>query len=166
MSVLIALPILGILMIFQTTIVSQVQLLHGTADLLLLAVISWALHKRVQTAWHWSIIAGLMVNIASSLPLGVPVVGYGVTTGLALLLRRRVWRVPILALFTITIFGTLIMHGVSLIALSMVGNPIPIGEALNLITMPSLLLNLLLSVPVYALIGDLANWLYPGEIEV
>lgn len=166
MSVLIALPILGILMIFQTTIVSQVQLLHGTADLLLLAVISWALHERVQTAWHWSIIAGLMVNIASSLPLGVPVVGYGVTTGLALLLRRRVWRVPILALFTITIFGTLIMHGVSLIALSMVGNPIPIGEALNLITMPSLLLNLLLSVPVYALIGDLANWLYPGEIEV
>lgn len=166
MSVLIAIPILGILMIFQTTIVSQVQLLHGTADLLLLAVISWALQKRVQTAWHWSIIAGLMVNIASSLPLGVPVLGYGVTTGLALLLRRRVWRVPILALFTITIFGTLIMHGVSLIALSMVGSPIPIGEALNLITMPSLLLNLLLSVPVYALIGDLANWLYPGEIEV
>lgn len=166
MSVLIAIPILGILMIFQTTIVSQVQLLHGTADLLLLAVISWALQKRVQTAWHWSIIAGLMVNIASSLPLGVPVLGYGVTTGLALLLRRRVWRVPILALFTITIFGTLIMHSVSLIALSMVGSPIPIGEALNLITMPSLLLNLLLSVPVYALIGDLANWLYPGEIEV
>lgn len=166
MSVLIAIPILGILMIFQTTIVSQVQLLHGTADLLLLAVISWALQKRVQTAWHWSIIAGLMVNIASSLPLGVPVLGYGVTTGLALLLRRRVWRVPILALFTITIFGTLIMHSVSLIALSMVGSPIPIGEALNLITMPSLLLNLLLSIPVYALIGDLANWLYPGEIEV
>jgi hypothetical protein len=28
------------------------------------------------------------------------------------------------------------------------------------------LLNLLLAIPVYALIGDLANWLYPEELEV
>lgn len=166
MAVLIALPILGILMVFQTTLVSQMPLLHGTADLLLIVIVSWAMQPRVQTAWHWSIIGGLMVNIASALPLAVPVIGYSVTTGLALLLRQQVWRVPILAMFVIIIVGTLITHGVSLFALRVVGYPIPIAGALNLITMPSLLLNLLLSVPAYALIGDLANWLYPEEIEV
>ncbi len=65
-----------------------------------------------------------------------------------------------------TFFGTLIMHSVSLVAVLISGTSLPFGEVINLITLPSLLLNLLLSIPVYALINDLAKWLYPEELEV
>lgn len=166
MATLIAIPILGSLMILQTSVVSRIPLLLGTADLALLAIIAWALQKRVTTAWQWSLIGGMMFSLASALPLGVPLLGYGLSTGLALLLRRRVWQVPILAMFLTTFLCTLITQGIALIALLVVGDPIAVGEAFNLIILPSVIINLLLAVPIYALISDLAKWLYPEELEV
>jgi rod shape-determining protein MreD len=166
MSTLLALPVLGLLMILQSALVSRMPLLHGTADLLLLAILAWALQKRVQTAWRWSIIGGLFMSILSALPVGLPLVSYGLATGLALLLRKRVWQTPLLAMFVTTFSGTLITQGISLGALVALGSPIPILEALNLVTLPSVLLNLTLALPAYALMGDLANWIYPEEIEV
>lgn len=165
MSTVIAIPIMGGLMIIQSSLLSRMPLLQGTADLLLLAIISWALQKRVQTAWQWCIIGGLIFGLVSNLPFAVPLVGYSLATGLALYLRRRVWQTPILAMFVTTFFGTLITLGVALIALGLSGNSLPIPEAINLIILPSLLLNLVIGIPIYALIGDLARWIYPEELE-
>jgi hypothetical protein len=39
-------------------------------------------------------------------------------------------------------------------------------QALNIVTLPSILMNLLFAIPVYALVSELADWLYPEEIEV
>jgi hypothetical protein len=51
-------------------------------------------------------------------------------------------------------------------ALRLSGSLIPVLESVNLIILPSTLLNLILAIPVYALISDLANWLYPQELEI
>lgn len=166
MAALISIPVLGALLILQMTLVSRLPLLQGSADLLLLAIVAWSLHKRVESAWQWSIVAGLMVTIASGLPMGTALVGYLLVTALALLLRRRIWHVPILAMFVTTFIGTLITNLVSLAALRLTGNPISAVEAFNLVILPSLLLNLLLAAPMYSMIGDLANWLYPEPLEV
>jgi rod shape-determining protein MreD len=166
MATLIAIPILSVLLIFQSAVVSRITLLHGSADLLLLAVVAWALQKRVDTAWHWSVIAGLMISFVSALPFGVALIGYPLTAGLALLLRQRVWQVPILAMFVATFFGTLATQALALAALRLSGDPLPILQAFNLIILPSILLNLLLAIPAFALLGDLAGWLYPEELEV
>jgi rod shape-determining protein MreD len=166
MALLIAIPILGSLAILQSSVISRFTLLHGTADLVMLTIIAWALQKRVQTAWQWSIIGGLAMNITSAVPLGVPVISYAVTTGMALVLRRRVWQVPILAMFVVTFIGTLITQGITLFVLRLTGSNIDIMQALNIVTLPSILLNLLFAIPVYALVSELANWLYPEEIEV
>ncbi|HEX7976346.1 MAG TPA: rod shape-determining protein MreD [Anaerolineales bacterium] len=166
MAVLISIPIFTLLLIFQTAVVSRIELLHGTADLVLLAVIAWALQKRVQTAWHWGIIAGLLVSLLSGLPMGVPLVGYLVVVGIALILRQRLWQVPILAMFVTTFLGTLLSQAINLVALRLFGTSLPWLEAINQITLPSVLLNLLLAIPFFALLGDLANWLYPEELEV
>jgi rod shape-determining protein MreD len=165
MTTLIAIPVLGALVILQTSLISRMPLLQGTPDLVLLAIIAWALQKRVQTVWQWTIIGGLMVTFVSALPPGVPLLGYGLTTALAIVLRKRVWQIPILAMFTLTFLGTFLTQGIAYTALQIVGSQITILEALNLVTLPSTLLNLILSVPAFALIGDLARWLYPEEIE-
>ena len=166
MAVLIAIPILGVLAILQSSLVSRLPLLQGTPDLLMLAIIAWALQKRVQTAWQWSIIGGLVVSFYSAVPIGVYMIGYGLTTGLALVLRRRVWQVPILAMFLVTFLGTLIIQSITLLALRLIGSTITVLDALNLIMLPSILLNLLFAIPVYAIFNELAGWLYPEEIEV
>jgi hypothetical protein len=67
-------------------------------------------------------------------------------------------------MFVTTFFGTLITLGVALSALSLPRNPLPIPESINLVILPSLLLNLVIGIPIYALIGDLAKWIYPEEL--
>ncbi|MFN2176777.1 MAG: hypothetical protein ACK2U3_12570 [Anaerolineales bacterium] len=164
MSIWISIPILGSLLILQTVILSRITLLHGSADLIMLAVISWALQKRVKTAWFWAIIGGLLVGVVSAVPFFIPVLGFLMIIAIAAVLRQRVWQVPILAMFVTTFIGTLVVQIISAIALNISGTPLEIFDVLFLITLPSLLLNLLLAAPIYFLFGDLAKWLYPGEL--
>jgi rod shape-determining protein MreD len=166
MAILLAIPILGLLIIFQSAILSQVHLLQGTVDLVLLALVAWAVQERVKTAWHWAVIAGLLSSLVSTMPVTAILAGYLATTGAALLLRRIFWQRPLFAMIAATFIGTLIINSISLITLRVLGTPLPLIESLNLITLPSALLNLMLAIPVYAIFGDLASWLYPVEIEM
>ena len=166
MAALLAVPILALLVIIQSSVLSKVPLLHGTTDLVLVALLAWALQKRVRTAWFWAIMGGLLVGYASALPIGAVMVGYLLAVGLAVLLKQRVWQVPILAMLVATMFGTLLVNLVVIVALRIVDTPISFWEAINLITLPSVLLNLLIAIPFYGLFGDLANWLYPEPLEI
>jgi rod shape-determining protein MreD len=166
MATLLSLPILGILVIFQTAVASRVNLLQGSVDLVMLALIAWALQPRVTNAWQWALVGGLLVNIPSSMPLGVPLLGYLAATGVALALRRRVWQVPMLAMLVATLVGTLLTLGISWVALQIIGVSLPVFPSFYLVILPSALLNLLLAIPIYTLAGDLASWLYPQELEI
>ncbi len=166
MPVLISLPILSLLVMFQSAILSRVHLLYGTADLVLLAVAAWALQERVQTAWHWAAIGGILIGIVSALPMGAMLACYLAVTALASFLRRRVWKAPVLAMFVVTFFGTLLTHAATIGIILSQGAALPVLDSLNLITLPSLLLNLLLSAPMFVMMSDLANWLHPKEIDL
>lgn len=165
-AILAAFPLFAFLTILQTTIISRLPLLHGSADLVLLVIIAWALQERVRTAWHWALIGSAFIGLASALTFYIPLIGYLVTTALALLLRRRIWQTPLLAMFAITLLGTLISHFTTALSLSITGTPLPWVETLEMITLPSLFLNILLAAPVYALVRDLAEWLHPEEIHI
>lgn len=166
MATLIAIPILGVLLILQTAVFSQIPLIRGTSDLVMVAIIAWALQKSVKTAWQWGIIGGLLVGITTALPYALPVFGYLLVVGMVLLLRQRVWQVPILAMFVATFLGTIIIHALSIVVLLFTGTPLSWLESVNMITLPSLLINLLVALPAYAIFADLARWLYPAELEV
>jgi len=166
MATLLAFPILGILLVLQSAILSQIPLLQGTTDLVLLAVIAWSLQRRVRTAWQWGIIGGLLVGFVSAVPFVVYVVGYLLAVGFSLLLRQRIWQVPLLAMFIATFFGTLVIHLATLVALRVSGTVLPLGDSINLIILPSILLNLLLALPFFTLFSDLAKFLYPEELEM
>ncbi len=166
MDVLVAVPILAGLLMIQLGVFSYIPLLQGTADLILVALVAWALQKRVRTALHWALIGGLMVTYVSGLPVGVYIAGYLAAVGLSLLLRQRVWQLPMLAMLIATFFSTVLAQLIAIIALRLTGTPLPFWEAINLVTLPSVLLNLVLAVPFYAVFSDLAYYLYPEEIEV
>lgn len=166
MAVLLGIPILVILMMVQSVLISQIRLLQGTADVVLLAIIAWALHERTTTGWHWAVIGGLLMTLTSALPLGLALISYLLAAGMALGLKRRIWQVPIMAMLVTTFFSTALIHVITAITLRILGTSINVVEAINLVALPSILLNLLFAIPVYALVQDLGNWLYPQEIEV
>jgi hypothetical protein len=165
MTILISLPVLLLAMVVQTAVVSRINLLYGSGDLILVILAGWALQERVTASWLWAVIGGALVAYVSRLPWFVPLVGYLLVVGLARLLQRRVWHAPLLAMFIVCFFGSLAFHALSLFSLRFIGDPLPIADSFSLITLPSVLLDLLLAIPVYVLMRDLAGWLHPAVVE-
>ena len=165
MIYLIGVLLFGVLAIIQSTIVSTMPLLRGTADLILLFIVAWALQDRVETAWQWCLIGGLLASIYSGLPFGTFILAYLLCVGIARLLKRRIWKAPFLAMLAATFVSSIIVLVISLVVRLITGANIVIMDALNLILLPSLLLNLILAIPVFSIVHDMANWLYPEELQ-
>ena len=163
---LIAAPVIILAVMVQSAIVSRVALLSGVADLPLVMLAAWALQDEVESAWHWAAAASLMVGFVSGIHWSVPVLSYLAVVALAQVFQRRVWQAPLLAMFSVTFLGTIGMSVFSLVVLRLVGIPLPLGDVFGLITLPGILLNMLLAIPVYAVMRDLARWVYPtAEVD-
>ena len=160
---LIAFPLLGLAVILQSSVISQIRLLSGYADLPLVMLAAWSLQQRVKSAWHWALLACVMLGFVSKLPWPVTVIGNLTLVFVAQALQRRVWQAPLLAMFSLTFAGTLFMDLLSFGMLRILGTPFLFGDVMSLITLPNLLLNMLFSIPVYAFMRDLAHWVYPIE---
>ena len=127
---------------------------------------AWALKADAATTWLWTLLGGAMVSFVSGMPWPVTMSGYLLTVLLAQLFRQRVWQAPLLAMFSVTFVGTLVMGVLTIFTLNLLGTPLPIGDSLGLIVLPSILLNLLFAIPIYAMMRDLAQWVSPiQEVE-
>lgn len=163
---LIAIPTILMAVILQSAMISRIYLLSGIADLPLVMLAAWALQEEVDSAWHWAAAFGLMVGFVSGIPWYVPVIGYGFVVTLAQILQRRVWQAPLLAMFSVTFLGTIILDLISFAVLRLSGVILPVEDVLGLLVLPSVLLNMLLAIPVYAVMRDLSRWVYPSpEVE-
>ncbi|MBK9926456.1 MAG: hypothetical protein IPP66_14365 [Anaerolineales bacterium] len=166
MKNLIAVPVILLSVILQSAVVSRITLLSGYADLPLVMLTAWALQDQVDSAWHWAVATGALVGFVSGINWAVPVVAYILVVALAKVLRMRVWQAPLLAMFTVTFLGTIVLGVLSLVSLRVIGVSIEIRDAFGLLTLPSVLLNMLFAIPVYAVMRDLAHWMYPSpEVE-
>ena len=116
---LVAFPLLGLAVILQSSVISQIKLLSGYADF-------------------------SVVFIAQAL-------------------QRRVWQAPLLAMFSVTFTGTLFINILSFAVLRILGTPFSFADVIGLIVLPSLLLNMLFSILIYAFMRELSRWVYPLE---
>lgn len=163
---LVAVPVILLSVILQSAVISRVYLLSGIADLPLVMLAAWALQDEVDSAWHWAAATGLLVGFISGISWIVPFAGYIAVVALAQIFQRRVWQAPLLAMFSITFVGTIIVSLLSFGVLRFQDVPLPISDVLGLLTLPGVLLNMLLAIPAYAVMRDLARWVYPSpEVE-
>jgi len=165
MYLLVGIPLILISSLIESSLLTRSMLLHGTADIVMLVVIAWALHERTKGAWIWAIIAGITAAFYTALPFYIPVGAYLLTTWIAMILHKRIWQAPLLMMMVITIFGTLFYQGVAMLILAIQSISFSIANALTQILLPSILLNLLWSLPIYGLITLIANRLYPQKDE-
>jgi hypothetical protein len=161
MAALFGVLFLGIAAILQTTIASRITLLQGSADLVLLTYLAWALREEVTGVWQWGLIAGLVVGLASELPIWLPIATYILVTTFIQLLKTHIWQVPVISLFTTTLLGTFLILSVQWLFVVFSGAPLDFGQAFNLVILPSMTLNLLLAFPIYGLMGEVTLRVYP-----
>lgn len=166
LSTLLSIPLLSLVAILQTAVVSRMPLNQGHADLMMVVVIAWALQEHVTDPWQWAAVGGLVTDFFSGLPFGVFTASYLILAGLAQILGRRLWQFSALVQLFLTLVGTMLTHLVSTLILLAQGTPLNTLDVLRSIMLPSLLLNLLFTLPVYIIVSDFSLQIYPAESEI
>ena len=147
-----AVAFLFVAVVLQVAIFSDVEILHGRPQLLLVAVVCIALLRGAVFGAVAGFGAGLLADTGYFGMLGLTsllltlagywVGRYGETTG------RDRSHAPLLSVAVVTVlyqFGALILHFV-------LGQPAPAREVLLIALVPTVVVNLALTVPVHALV--------------
>jgi rod shape-determining protein MreD len=131
--------------LFQSVVLSQLDLWGGRPDLVLLVVLVWAVTRGVDEGMVWGFIGGLIVDLLSGGPFG--------TTMLALLIvawmAGQPWGQGIglvtMRLLLVAFIAALAYHLVLLLVLAWTGYPIVWARSILGVTIPSALLNAVLA---------------------
>jgi len=158
-----AAALLFVAAIVQVSILTQIHVFGGVPDVLLVTLVAVALLRGAIVGAVGGFFAGLLVDTATLGQLGLTslvltIAGYwigryGETTG-----RDRA-HAPFLSVAVVTIlysFGLLLVHFV-------LGEPAPAGAMLEALS-PAIVLNLILTAPVYALVRRLLRALERSDL--
>jgi cell shape-determining protein MreD len=165
-ALLVGFLVLGCAIILQTSIIGRMMLLSGSADIVLLILAAWGLQERSRGAWFWGAIGGILVGMVSGVPMYIFILGYLAVIGMASLLKQRIWQAPLLAMFIVTFIGTLVLLFLTFVDRTLFWTSPPFNNVFTLIILPSVLLNLIMAIPVYAVIQDLVKRVYPMEVGI
>lgn len=161
MEFIIAIPVFLLTAMLQSASISRLPLIHGTADLSLLVLIAWGIHTRSNSYWILAIIAGFIISYFSQVTWLALVLAYLFVISFTRLLHGRFWNSPLFTMLLMSITGSILVHLATVISLFFEEISINFNQAFSEIMLPSIFLNLFLSLPVYFLVKDLLRWIHP-----
>ena len=165
MTLYLAVPLLVVISILQTTIIPELAVWGVFADLPLLVVVSWSLLRGSREGIVWGFITGLTVDLFSGAPFGaatLPMILVGLLAGLgqATIFRAHV-ALPLVAMFLASVLYDLLF----LLIVRLSGNPVAWLESLLRLILPSALLNALLMPIVFVIMRWLSMRFGREEME-
>ncbi len=166
MAYLIGLPLLLLLAIVQSAVLSHLLLLDGRPDLVLLAVVAWALTGRWREAMGWGLVGGLMLDLLSGAPFGASSIALVLVAFLVSLTEGRFWEAHLLMPLGAMLVATAAFYAISIAALFLTGQLPDLLASLTRVVLPGLFLNLLLAIPAAQLAQALCSVLFPPEVRI
>ena len=165
MAYLIGVPLLALLSVIQSTILSHLQLFEGRPEVLL-AVVGWSLAGRTEESMVWGMIGGLFLDLLSGLPFGSSAIGLILVAFLVSLSEGRFWEAHLLMPLSATLVASLTFHILGMGAVLLTGRTLDPSLALTRVILPSTFLNLVLALPTAQLAAGLRDRLFPPEVEI
>ena len=162
-EVIIGFPILAAAAFIQVSIFGQIRLLDGTTDLIMLCMIAWSINDRTKYAWILTIAGGLIMTYISAMPMNGYMWMYLVIWLIIRFIRNHVWQMPLILMLFMTIIGTAIVSVGTLALLFLQNASVNYADAFRQIIIPSMVMNILLAIPIYAFLNDVVNTLYINE---
>ena len=162
-SLIIIIPISIVLAIIQSAFFSRIRILGHIPQLLVLAVISWAIVRDLTEGAVWALIGGLCLDLFSVGPLGANSLALIAVAGLAFGVRQVLPRGQYLVPAMLGMVGAvvyLIIH-----ALLAQLNGFSINWDLFQVTASYMVLHALLMIPIYRLLAWAAGALFPDPID-
>lgn len=158
--------LMAVLAVVQSSLLNRFPFLGGTANLALLAAVSWALAGRVVEAMAWAFAGGLFLDVLSGAPFGASAMALVGAVYLASLTEGRFWEAHPLAPLGVMTAASLLYFGVTGAAVWIAGHPIDPSLAMSQIVLPSTFLNLLLALPAAQLAARARELLFPPPVRL
>jgi rod shape-determining protein MreD len=162
---LLGLPIIAFLVIVQTSIISRLNISFGQADLVMLFILAWCLQDKNRVGVWWAVAGGIMMSFVSAVPWYAYLIGYVMISIISKILQKRLWNIPILTMVVLSFVGTMIVLVISFVFVSVTQIQLPIHDSLVKVILPSSALNMILSIPIFIIVRDLVNMVYPADVE-
>ncbi len=163
----IGIPLLLVAAIVNATIMPELRLGNGAADLVFLMVVSWALLSDVREGMLWAVIGGAMQDLFSVAPLGVSALGLVIVAFIADAVFGQVSRGNWLVPLAVVAVGTPLYHMITLGLLRMLDlSAVGLGQGLVYVTLPSTILNLLLILPIFRLMSAIHGRALPLRTRI
>ena len=162
-STFVSLPIMLILSVIQTVAVSRVKLMGGSADIILLAIVSWGVSEKDRSVFFWALVGGIFISIISAMPTAAVITSYLVIAGITRVIQKGLWQSPILVILLSSFIGTIAKFIIDIIALQFMGIELTLSTSIKMTLAPNLILNLFILFPIYLIMSDLSNWISPKE---
>lgn len=163
MVTILGIPFIAILVILQSSVVSRLNVSYGQADLVLVFLIAWALQDNTKQSIWWAIAAAILISFSSALPMYIYLLAYIGITIIALAARKKLWKVPLVTQMVICFIGTLLLQMISYGYVYFTQTSLPFYESLIQIILPSAAMNMVLGIPVFIIVKDLASIVYPRQ---
>jgi rod shape-determining protein MreD len=162
---LISLPMLVLIAILQSSLLSQLRFLDGGIDLALVMIICWSL-LRPDEGLAWGAIVGALCDFLSGGPFGTTSIAFVLAALLAGQLHGRLWITSPLAIMAVTLIGTILSETILILFLVAFNYSLDIPYAILYIALPTTFLNMVVSVPIYLSLYRLHKWTMPPKLAV
>ena len=104
-----------------------------------------------------------MMSYVSAMPMNGYLWMYLTIWFIIRFIKMRVWQMPLMLMLFVTILSTLLISVGTLALLFLQNASVSYPDAFRQIIIPSLVMNLLLSIPIYAFLNDVINTIYMNE---
>jgi len=162
-STFMSIPIMLIFSVIQTVAVSRITLMGGSADIILLAIVSWGISEEDSSVFSWALVGGIFISFISAMPTAAVITSYLVIAGISRVFQKVLWQAPILAILLSSFIGTIVKFTIDIIALQLMGIELTLFESIKMALAPNLILNLFILFPIYMIVSDLARRISPKE---
>ena len=166
MGLLVLIPVSAFLVVLQTAVLPFFELLDGRADLVLLLVVAWALTGRLVQAMVLGLVAGLLLDLLSGVPLGVSALALIAAANVATLAQGRLWRAHQFAALGGVLLATVVYYAILGLAVLLIHPGTDLVFGLARVVLPAIVLNLLLAIPAMQLASSLERTLYPPKVAL
>jgi rod shape-determining protein MreD len=167
LSTYVAIPVLALAAVLNATVMAEFRLGGGAPDLVFMLVVSWALLADPRTAFGWAVLGGIMQDSLSVAPLGTSSLGLVIVVFLADAIFGQRQRINLLYPLLVAAGGTVIYHLCIMAVLRvMEGITVPMGSGLFYVTVPTVIYNSILIVPVYRMVAVVYRGFQPQRPRV
>ncbi len=160
----VGIPLFMVAAVIDASVLSHLRYLNGQPSLVLILIVSWGLLNELSDALPWAFIGGLFVDLLSVTPTGTSSFAYVLAVTLLAFYVGQVGRRNLVIPPAAVILTTLLHQTVVLAVLILQGNSFPLFRAILTWTIPTLLFNGLLVLPVFRVMGRILDFLRPPKV--